>query len=608
MARILLRQRMLEVKFGKRKVVKYRGAKTVLGGLSAKNKIEILMYAGKTISTVNDPETLFKTVIDLCAEIFESDNVTVRILEDSKLEPLAFLQQTEPPRRSLEPGEGFSGSIFTEQKSRLIEDLSDFPEYLDPGEKTLCVICVPISVREDHLGTLSVEKNISHFYTKDDLEILEAMASQIGLALLNARLFSGMRESQKLQDRLNKQLQFDLKIGRTVQSQIIQSESQPYRAIDIDSFYEPMVEVSGDYYDFYRTKNNLTILLADVSGHGVPAALITMALHYHFRICAAEGLSLIELLQKLSQEMKSILPSGIYFTAQLMRIHNDYSFTFVNAGHPRMLHYSAHSNELLAEYDTPGLPIGIGSFSIDNYTETGGKIRPGETLVMITDGFHEQHNTNDEQAGIERVKSWFGEALKAGTGVKEYVLAKYNEFKGGEADDDDLTFLTLHYNLKHLSADSLLHQARARLGVKNYTEAELLVKEALALRPHHPDALNLAGKLALMRRDYASASKNFRDAVELAVDTDTSALLMAGHSHAKVRDYSRAKRYLKLILSQEPKHIRAALLLTRCYIKTGEISKAQRTINAAQKHNPGDEKLKEASAYVMQQLSIPGAA
>jgi len=599
---------MLEVKFGKRKVVKYRGAKTVLGGLSAKNKIDILMYAGKTISTVNDPQLLFKTVIDLCAEIFESDNVTVRALEDQKLEPVAFLQQSDPPRRALNPGEGFSGSIFTEQKSRLIENLADFPEYLDPGEKTLCVICVPISVRDDHLGTLSVEKNIDHFYTKDDLEILEAMASQIALALLNARLFTGMREAQKLQDRLNKQLQFDLKIGRTVQSQIIQSEITPYRAIDIDSYYEPMVEVSGDYFDFYRTKNNLTILMADVSGHGVPAALITMAMHYHFRLCAAEGLSLIELLQKMSQEMKSILPSGIYFTAQLLRIHNDYSFSFVNAGHPRMLHFSAHTNELLAEYDTPGLPIGIGSFSIENYTEIGGKIRPGETVVMLTDGFHEQHNSKDEQAGMERVKNWFGEGLAKGEDLKSHVLEKYNRFKEGEADDDDLTFITLHYNLKHLKADSLLHQAKNQLAGKNYAEAERLAAEALELRPHHPDALSLAGKLALMRKDYDSASKNFRTAVEFSADADSYELLMAGHAHAKVRDYAKAKRYLKLILSTDPRHVRAALLLTRCYIKTHEYPKALRTINAAMKHSPNDEKLKEALAYLIQNENIKGAA
>ncbi len=589
---------MLEVKFGKRKVVNYRGAKTVLGGLSTKNKIDILMYAGKAISTVNDPDVLFRTVIGLCAEIFESDNVTVRVMEENLLKPVAFLRQTEPERRPLESGEGFSGLIYKEQKSQLLEDLSYHPGYLDPGEETRCVICVPISVREDHLGTLSVEKNISHFYKKDDLEILEAMASQIGLALLNARLFMEMRSAQKAQDRLNKQLQFDLKIGRTVQSQIIPETMTSYRALDIRYLYEPMVEVSGDYFDVFRTKNNLTVLLADVSGHGVPAALITMALHYHFRLLAGQGLSLLELLQNLSSQMKSILPSGIYFTAQLLRIHNDYSFSFVNAGHPKMLHFSAHKNELLHEYDTEGLPIGIGNFSIDDYGEASGKIRPGETLVLLTDGFHEQHNSAHQQAGSELVQKWFSEALENIATSKETLTKKYNDFKQDLANEDDLTFITLHYNLEHLGAESLVHQARGKLRLSDYQAAQLLVDQALKLRPNNREALILSGKLALLARDYKTAAELLSRVVELDEDAEIKILLLAGHANLKSGNISSAKRYLKLILATEPNHVRAALLLTRCYVQSREIEKALRTLNSALKYSPHETKLLQSFEYI----------
>jgi len=589
---------MLELKYGKRRVVKYRGAKTVIGGLTPKDKIDILMYVSKELSTINDMTLLFGRVIELCSEIFEADNVTVRIEEEGRLNPVAFLRQTTPERRPLAAGEGFSGSIFTSQQSRLIYDLSQHPEYLDPGEETLCVICAPISVREEKLGTLSVEKNTSHFYKRDDLEILEAMAAQVALAILNARLITGMLEAQKVQQQLNSQLQFDLRIGRTVQSQIIHSEIPSFRAIDIKCAYEPMVEVSGDYFDFYRSHESLTVIIADVSGHGVPAALITMALHYHFRLLSAQGLSLPELLSQLNEHMKPILPSGIYFTAQLLRIHSDYSFTFVNAGHPTMLHFSAVSSELLAQYDTPGYPLGIAQFDVRDYAEVSGKLRPGETLVLLTDGFAEQKNSRHEQPGTEKVIAWLRAALSEPLSAIEAFMQSFKLYRGDEPNGDDLTVLSLHYNLRHLEAETMVHQSRNHIRSADYEMAEQLALSALAVRPQHQQALIIVGKLALLRRDFLTASQYLAQACALDDHVDPQILLLAGHAAYKADDISSAKRFLKLLLAEDPQNMKASLLLIRCYVRAREHHKALRTLNAALKYAPQNEKLQQVAEFL----------
>jgi serine phosphatase RsbU (regulator of sigma subunit)/thioredoxin-like negative regulator of GroEL len=600
---------MLELKYGKRRVVKYRGAKTVIGGLTPKDKIDILMYVSKELSTINDTQLLFARVIELCSEIFEADNVTVRIEEDGRLNPVAFLRQTTPERRPLAVGEGFSGSIFSSQQSRLIYDLAQHPEYLDPGEETLCVICAPISVREEKLGTLAVEKNTSHFYKRDDLEILEAMAAQIALAILNARLITGMLEAQKVQKRMNSQLQFDLRIGRTVQSQIIHSEIPSFRAIDLRAAYEPMVEVSGDYFDYYRSHESLTVIIADVSGHGVPAALITMALHYHFRLLSAQGLSLLELLAQLNEHMKPILPSGIYFTAQLLRIHSDYSFTFVNAGHPKMLHFSAMSSELLAQYDTPGYPLGIAPFDVRDYEETSGKLRPGESLVLLTDGFAEQQNSRHEQPGTEKVISWLRAALSEPSAAIESFMQSFKLYRGDEPNGDDLTVLTLHYNLRHLEAETMVYQSRSRMRAGDYSAARQLALSALAVRPQHQDALTIVGKLALLQRDFRTASHYLAQACALDDHVDPQILLLAGHAAYKAEDISSAKRFLKLLLAEEPQNIKAALLLIRCYVRAREPHKALRTLNAALKYAPQNEKLQQVAEFLRKKdMSAPAVA
>lgn len=598
---------MLELKYGKRRVVKYRGAKTVIGGLTPKDKIDILMYVSKELSSINDRDLLFTRVIELCSEIFEADNVTLRVWDDGLLKPTAFLRQTDPERRALASGEGFSGSIYETQQSRLIHDLSQYPQYLDPGEMTLCVICAPISVRDDRLGTISVEKNTSHFYKKDDLEILEAMAAQVAIATLSARLITGMLDAQKVQNRLNSQLQFDLRIGRTVQSQIIHSAIPAFKAVDIRTAYEPMVEVSGDYFDYYRSHESLTLILADVSGHGVPAALITMALHYHFRLLSAQGLSLLELLQQLNEHMKPILPSGIYFTAQLVRIHSDYSFSFVNAGHPKLLHFSAYSNEVIAQYDTPGYPLGIAPFELSAYEEIGGKLRPGETLVMLTDGFAEQHNAGHEMAGYDRVISWLATALAEPTGAIDSFMQSFKLYQGDEANEDDLTVLTLHYNLRHLEADTLVHQSRQKIKAADYTAAKDQALAALAVRPQHQDALIIVGKIALLGRDYSTAAHYLSRACSLDDHVDPSILLLAGHAAYKASDISSAKRFLKLLLADEPQNLKASLLLIRCYIRANEPQKATRTLNAAVKYAPQNDKLQQVALY-LQKKAVPQPA
>ena len=595
---------MLELKYGKRRVVKYRGAKTVIGGLTPKDKIDILMYVSKELSSINDRELLFTRVIELCSEIFEADNVTLRVWDDGLLKPTAFLRQTDPERRPLGSGEGFSGSIYETQQSRLIHDLSQYPQYLDPGEMTLCVICAPISVREERLGTISVEKNTSHFYKKDDLEILEAMAAQVAIATLSARLITGMLDAQKVQNRLNSQLQFDLRIGRTVQSQIIHSAIPAFKAVDIRTAYEPMVEVSGDYFDYYRSHESMTLILADVSGHGVPAALITMALHYHFRLLSAQGLSLLELLQQLNEHMKPILPSGIYFTAQLVRIHSDYSFSFVNAGHPKLLHFSAYSNEVLAQYDTPGYPLGIAPFELSAYEEISGKLRPGETLVMLTDGFAEQHNGAHEMAGYDRVISWLGTALAEPSGAIDAFMQSYKLYRGDASNEDDLTVLTLHYNLRHLEADTLVHQSRQKIKGTDYAGAKNQALAALAVRPQHQEALIIVGKIALLERDYATAAHHLSRACSFDDHVDPSILLLAGHAAYKAGDISSAKRFIKLLLADEPQNLKASLLLIRCYIRANEPQKATRTLNAAVKFAPQNEKLQQVALF-LQKKAMP---
>ncbi len=392
---------MIEVKYGKRRVVSYRGNRQVVGGLTAKNKIDILLYISKEFANANSEDELYDRVLTICAEIFEVDNVTLRSWDGSLLRPVRFMVETEPPRRALSEGEGYSGQVVSTRTSSLIPDLTRSPDLIDDGETTQCVVVVPILYKDTLLGTISIEKDIPYFYKDDDLEILEAMASQLGLALNEVRLIEGLIDAQK---RIN----VDLKMGRIVQGQIIQSEIQPWNSVHFGSYYEPMVEVSGDYFDVIRKGNSVSILAADVSGHGVSAALVTVTIHHEFRRCVEAGMGLPEIMEELGESIRPKLPSETYFTAQIMRIYADHTYSFVNAGHNHLIKY-VHADKAFEQIDAPGIPLGIMQARREDYPETFGKLNPGDILVTYTDGITEQRNEAGEEAGLERLLYWLHE-------------------------------------------------------------------------------------------------------------------------------------------------------------------------------------------------------
>jgi signal transduction histidine kinase len=187
----------LDIKYEKRRLIESSGKKKIVGGLSNANKVKILLFINSVFSKISDENELIEKAIHLCVNLFEVDNVTIRLWNGSLLEPVAFYKQTEPKRRPLKKGEGYSGTAFKLNLPIINSDLSSMPEYLDKNEKTRSIICVPIRGKENPLGTLAIEKDAPYFYTEGDLQIVEAMANQLGLVI---HLSHNIKEKAVLHD------------------------------------------------------------------------------------------------------------------------------------------------------------------------------------------------------------------------------------------------------------------------------------------------------------------------------------------------------------------------------------------------------------------------
>ncbi|MCC5816240.1 MAG: SpoIIE family protein phosphatase [Leptospira sp.] len=593
---------MFDFTVSKRKVVRFRGQNKVIGGLTDKDKIAVLLYISKEFANVDKEDDLFFTVMHICQEIFEADNVTLRLFDGDYLVPVKYLKETEPPRRNILPSEGYSGATFSSKEPMLFQDLENMNDFIDEQEKTRCVMCIPLVQKDDILGTLSVENEMENFYITDDLEILEALGSQLTLALSGVRLIEGLMTARAREAAILSQLEWDMKMGRNVQNQILPQNLSPWNGLYFGTYYEPMVEVSGDLYDVVRQGNSLTAINIDVSGHGIPAALVTMAIHHHFRRCVQSGLGLSEIMEELGESLRGQLPESTYFTAFIVRIFSDYTYGYINAGHQKMLHIHGETMEV-DELDTKGVPLGILEVRKDEYEEKQGKLVPGDMLVMLTDGFAEQKNAEKQEAGTDAVINWILEEKKSleETEKKLFVrdlanrfVERYKAFKGDVGNGDDLSLLMIQCNNTITEAIPYMQQAKIANSKRKDEDTYAMALKAYKIDPSLKENLSFLGKINYRDGNYNEAIKYFSEyLITTGEDTAISHFMLA-RAYFKADRIPEAKRSLKKSLSCDHSFAKSSLLLARCYLKENAKPKAIKVLQQGVKSTPNSDILKSS--------------
>ena len=462
----------------------------------------------------------------------------------------------------------------------------------------MCVICVPIIHKEEKLGVISVESDTAFFYREDDLEILEALGSQLALALTGVRLIEGLMTARAREAAILSQLEWDLRMGRNVQSQIIQHEILPWNGIHFHTYYEPMVEVSGDYFAVVRKGNTLTAIMVDVSGHGIPAALVTMAIHYKFHRCVEQGLGLSEIMEEMGESLKPQLPESTYFTAFLLRIYSDYTFSYINGGHqPAVCIRKDNKHEFL---DSKGMPLGILDAKRDDYEEKYGTLYPGDIILLFTDGFVEQKNSQKEEYGQDRFLQILSSAKKIAEenrdSINEFMikslLADWSDFKENAKKGDDLTILSLQASPRIEDAMPLIRMAKEAHRARNEADSYHLAVQAYKLDCSLKDNLLFLGKMCYNAGRFMESSKYIEEYIKTSGEDTALIHYLYGKTLFRSERISETKRALKKSLSCDPSFAKASLLLARCYLIENSIPKAIKTLQQGIKSSPGNDPLK----------------
>jgi sigma-B regulation protein RsbU (phosphoserine phosphatase) len=299
-------------------------------------------------------------------------------------------------------------------------------------------VVVPIRLQGESRGQILLgEKMNREEFSQADLEFVSSIGNLAIISLENARLFKEAIEKQKLED--------ELLIAREIQKGLLPNVLPEIPGLRISAANISSKQVGGDYYDVLALPDGRYIIaIGDVSGKGSPAALLMANLQATIRALVPLNLSLSELTGRVNDLMCENTGGNKFVTFFWGAIDREIrSLSYVNAGHnyPYLIHHDGSFDRL----DKGGMILGVMKTPVP-YEEAVVPCRPGDTLVLFTDGVSEAMSTVQEEYGEERLERALRGAL-AGT-AQEILEAVHRDVlvhTHGAPQSDDITLMVLKF-------------------------------------------------------------------------------------------------------------------------------------------------------------------
>ena len=343
--------------------------------------------------------------------------------------------------------EGLVGRVARTGRGELLADAASDPRIVkhdDPALAVRSVIAVPLTFRDRFFGVLAATNPAGDRpFTETDFTLMQSLAEQAALALHNAEFLHFMVEKT--------QLDLDLSLASGIQQMLLPREATTLPGLDLDARYTPAQKVGGDLYDIFPlSETRLGVVVADVSGKGIPGSLLMAICRTNLRQIAPRFAAPAVALRELNRVLATAIHAGHYITMLYAVVDTAANtVTFARAGHelPLFARRDRASGIVQTEYvGSEGMPLGlvndeIFSAAIADRTEA---FAPGDVLVLYTDGLTEAPNEEDKEFSGARLADAV-RALQARTAreLNDGILETVERFAGDTPQRDDFTLVTV---------------------------------------------------------------------------------------------------------------------------------------------------------------------
>lgn len=357
-------------------------------------------------------------------------------------EYLHTILRNEPLKLSGSDASFFGTICYSGSPVWITDAASDprFPKSTNPSLKLDSLIGVPLKYRQELLGVIALAKQGSHKgFTLSDFEMAKSVATQASFSLYNATVYRQLAEKQRL-DR-------DLQVAREIQRILLPQENPQIPGYELAAVNQPAQRVSGDYYDFLQIdEDHLGIVIADVSGKGVPASLIMAMCRTVMRTQATDSHSAAAVLRKVNRLLFPDIREDMFITMAYMILDlKNNTLNIAKAGHDAPL-ICRGGGRAVEAIQSPGMALGIDSGEVfDNVLkDVVVPLEPRDTILVYTDGISEATDPDGQEFGRDLIKSTMLQGAPSGVQqVVDDLLKRVATFSAGTPQNDDITLVVL---------------------------------------------------------------------------------------------------------------------------------------------------------------------
>ena len=375
--------------------------------LTPKRKYQLLLDISQKVRDTLDLDEIMEHLLDIVKSVYAYDAAGIFVLNQDLVH-----DRHEAPRemiagiarRGFDPGspeeddmlmhgQGLTGYVIRNCQSVVVPDVSLDGRYVQGRSSTRSEIAVPVILNKRAIGALNLESDRLSAYTEDDVEVLQFFADAAAISIEKAMLHKQLLERELI----SKQLE----TAREVQSRLLPASAPILPGYDIAGICISADEIGGDYFDYIPlARNRLGLAVADVSGHGIPSALVMTAFRALLRTKVRGKSGMAAIAHSINQLLPEFTGDN-HFVTVLYAILDPTSgmLTYISCGHPPpMLLRATGEIDRLDHHNTA-----LGIFKNLKYTEDQTHIHTGDILVLYTDGVVELMNAADEAFGVPRL-------------------------------------------------------------------------------------------------------------------------------------------------------------------------------------------------------------
>ncbi|MDD5425958.1 MAG: SpoIIE family protein phosphatase [candidate division Zixibacteria bacterium] len=398
----------------------------------------LLYEIGKKLSSSLNLDILLNEIMASLKQVVNYDVGGIFLVDPEQNEIKSIYTVGYDPqfddRIQLKIGQGLVGLVAKTNAPMVVADVTKNEHYVNANPSTRSEIVVPIKVDDRLVGVINLESAELNAYDDYSLSLISAFASQAAISLERARLHENLITSKKIEEQLN--------VARIIQRTFLPKSNPVLPGYDISGTNLSSLQVGGDYYDFIKiVSDQMGIVIGDVSGKGIPAALIMASFRASLIAEIRNNYSIRTICEKVNTLLCESLEPGNFVTAVYGVLDSkNHIFTFANCGHdlPILL-----KNNDETDYFREGGPV-LGLSPDSKYESRAIMIQPGEVIVFYTDGVTEVFNDEGEAFGLKRlveiVKTHKNEPAHK---IEEIIVNEVKNFAGKKHVFDDLTMIIL---------------------------------------------------------------------------------------------------------------------------------------------------------------------